>query len=237
MVTKCGENLKRKNLMWIPFALLFLSIIAITQLRVSESTTTTIVYVHKYPSEVYTVPDVDQTFTINISIQDVTNLYGFEIKMVYNTVELNATKVQVLKSSGDFFAPSDPLKIFVVKEEVNDNFNGTHGYVWVSVTLLSPELPKTGSGILATITFNSTSLGDSLLSLGVPNPVGTPPAAYTKLSNNIPAAITHISSGCTVTVLPEFPVALIVPLFMAITLVAIALKKHSMRKRIIQRFP
>lgn len=87
-----------------------------------------------------------KTFDVNVTISDVTNLYAYEFKLGYNTTLLDATRVR----NGTFFPL--PPKSWVAKMAVND----TAGVVWVAVTLLAPELPKSGSGVLARITFNVT---------------------------------------------------------------------------------
>jgi len=89
---------------------------------------------------------VGKLFNITVSVAGVTNLYGFEFKLSYNTTLLNATAATL----GPFF-PSPPKSHVVV-----DLINNTAGYVWFAATLLAPEPPRTGTGALATITFNTT---------------------------------------------------------------------------------
>lgn len=115
---------------------------------------TTKVYVQ--PHE-YNATHVGQTFTMDVNIANVTGLFGYELKLYYNTTLLTALSVDL--PSNHFLKPVNPSLIFVVKQEVMDDFNATHGRIWVSMTLLSPESPKSGSGTLATITFNATALG------------------------------------------------------------------------------
>ena len=93
-----------------------------------------------------TVGRLGRTFEVNVTITNVTNLYGYEFKLSYNTTLLDVIDVK----NGTFF-PLPPASI-VVKMEAND----TIGVVWVAVSLLNPEQPRNGSGVLARITFNST---------------------------------------------------------------------------------
>jgi hypothetical protein len=91
-----------------------------------------------------------EVITINVTICNVTGLYGYDFKLGYNTTLLDCLGVEL--PPGHFLKPADPTKIYVAKEEVNDTF----GFVWVVAVLLNPEAPKSGSGTLTTITFNTT---------------------------------------------------------------------------------
>lgn len=89
---------------------------------------------------------VGKTFDVNVTITDVTSLYAYEFKVGYN-----ATLLQVLQVHNGTFFPLPP-KSFVVRNAVNN----TEGTLWFAVSLLAPELAKSGSGVLATIRFNAT---------------------------------------------------------------------------------
>jgi hypothetical protein len=92
-----------------------------------------------------TVGKVGKIFTINVTITGVTDLYGFEFKLDYNTTILDAKTI----TQGSFLPP---LKSYVLVNQIND----TGGYVWFAATLLAPEPAKSGNGVLATISFNAT---------------------------------------------------------------------------------
>jgi hypothetical protein len=82
---------------------------------------------------------------------------GFDFRLLYNNTCLRG--VNVTLPSGHFLEPTKPANIYVAKKEINNNYTATQGQVWVAAALMSPELPKNGSGILARITFNITSEG------------------------------------------------------------------------------
>ncbi len=82
--------------------------------------------------------------TITVKIADAINLYVYEFKIYYKNSVLNATKV--VRPSGHFMEPSDPANQFIPKWEIKNNYNATHGRIWLGFTLLSPEAPKSGSG-------------------------------------------------------------------------------------------
>jgi len=95
------------------------------------------------------------TFTVNIVVTDVTNMYGFDFKLGYDTSVLTATAVSF---TGNIFEPG----YFTWKNEIDDGL----GRVWLSVTQeLGAPGGVSGSGLLATITFTVDALGDSYLDL------------------------------------------------------------------------
>ena len=143
------------------------------------------------PSEVIIEPD--QEFTVDVNITDVQNMYAYEFKIYYKNSVLNATKA--VRPPGHFMEPSDPVYQFIPKWEIKNNYNATHGRIWLAFTLLAPEPAKSGSGILAKITFKAIGEGSTLLSL-----------KDTKLADKTGAPIPHVPENCYVTVkLPEIP--------------------------------
>lgn len=213
--------MKKRNLLWTYLITLFVFSNVVTYV----SAELTVVYIEP---ESYTAPEVGVTFTMNVSIANVTNLYGYEFILWYSTTLLNGVKVEL--PPNHFLTPSEPTKIWVVKREIDDDFNATHGRVWVSAALFPPESPKNGSGILATITFNgSIQDGPSLLKLYIPGFVY--PVKLSDADVN-PIACTAIDG--TIEVIPEFQSFLIMPLIVAMTLSVIALKKkHTQSARTI----
>jgi hypothetical protein len=104
-----------------------------------------------------------QTFSITVKIFNVTNLYGYDFQLFYDTTILNGTTLTI--PSNHFLKPVDPSKLFIVKQVIEDDYNSTHGRVWVAMTLINPEPSKTGSGILVTVTFKVTGIGSCALDL------------------------------------------------------------------------
>lgn len=144
------------------------------------------------------IPQVGETFSINVSISDVTNLFGYDFILWYNTTMLDCLGVEW--PEGHFLTPTlKPTNIFKVKT-IENNFNETTGAVRVVTTLLDGEPPKNGSGILVMITFNTTTTdGPSPLKLYWPGflyPV--------KLSDPNGNPIPCSATDGEVTVIPEF---------------------------------
>jgi hypothetical protein len=123
-----------------------------------------VVHVIAYPKmkvdpETYTVQGIGKTFTINISVAEVTNLWGWEFKLFYNSAYLNCTSVgegPFLKTAGDTF-------FYLVN--MTDNYNATHGYIH-ALCILTYVIPgANGNGTIAIITFKSVAPGTSVLHL------------------------------------------------------------------------
>jgi len=88
-----------------------------------------------------------KTFQVNITVQDVVNLYKFEFYLYYNTTLLDAQDVV----PGPFLnAPVVDMK------SINEHYNSTHGEVAFRV-YSTPTAPcANGTGVLAIITFETT---------------------------------------------------------------------------------
>lgn len=109
-----------------------------------------------------TFTSIGETFTVNVSIADVWNegVQNYEFKLYYNNSVLEAVKAWI--PEGHFMTPIDSTKIFIVDP---GTIHKEEGYVSFALTLLVPEPNKKGSGVLATITFNATALGSSILAI------------------------------------------------------------------------
>jgi len=119
------------------------------------------------------------SFNLTIKVSDVVNLYAYEYKIYYDRTILNCTKAA--RPAGHFLEPQiDPGSQFIPKWEIKNDFNATHGRIWLSFTLLAPEAARTGSGILTIVTFRVQGLGATLL-----------PMRDTKLADNGGIGITH----------------------------------------------
>jgi len=78
--------------------------------------------------------------TINVTIEDIHGLYGFELKLNYSTTFLEAQSVD--------------LPTFLNQPNINETkINGTLGVIYVNVTCKTPAQPVSGNGTLASINF------------------------------------------------------------------------------------
>jgi len=102
---------------------------------------------------------IDQDFTISINVSDITDLYGWQLRLRWNATVLSAVNViegSFLKQGGSTF--------FTFKT------NNTAGYIVMDCTLLGDQPGVSGKGHLATIQFHvkeggacSLDLYDSIL--------------------------------------------------------------------------
>jgi hypothetical protein len=98
--------------------------------------------------------EINQPFQVDINIDDVIDLYGWEFKLGWDATlleALNITEGGFLKSQND--------TLFVI------NINNTEGYLRVVCTLISNIPGVNGAGTLATVEFNPQSYGESSLNL------------------------------------------------------------------------
>jgi len=84
-------------------------------------------------------------FTINVTIADATDVYGFEYKLRFDPNVLTATNAE----AGNFLPGISPTI------EINNN----QGYVYLKATLNPPAPPQSGNGTLGKITFHVENLG------------------------------------------------------------------------------
>jgi hypothetical protein len=97
---------------------------------------------------------VGRNFTIEVTITDVSDLYGWEFRLNWNPSLLDVVDVvqgAFLKSGGDTF--------------FTYNVNATEGHVTVDCSLLGETHGVSGSGTLANVTFHVKDSGDCPLDL------------------------------------------------------------------------
>ncbi len=97
------------------------------------------------------------TGTVDILVQDVADLYGFEFEITFDpaileVVDADPGKEGVQIGAGDFLSPDWTL------DNTVDNDNGTIAY---ALSQMNPSPPKNGEGILATITWRDKTVGTS----------------------------------------------------------------------------
>lgn len=163
----------------------------------------------------YTVPDVGLSFNVNVTISDVQDLYGCAFTLYYPNDILNgtsATEGPFLKSGG--------FQTFFYRASFSDNYNATNGRLQVVCTRIGNVTGASGTGTLATITFKSTGA-----SANMSRPLNI--ADVNLSDSNGTAILDVVIVDGEVTVLPEFPTALILPLFMVLSLIVIALARKA----------
>lgn len=138
--------------------------------------------------------DIGETFSIDISISDVNKLRGWQFVLYYKSSVLNAiltydpeagNYTQVLE--GPFL--KDGGETFLVVAQFTDNYNATHGRILAACLLLgAATVPPSGSGTLATVSFEAKAIGNSPLDL-----VTDPPEIDAGLVGDDGKEIPHIT--------------------------------------------
>lgn len=133
--------------------LFLLAILSLTMLPSIVSASSTTVQVDPSISIVM----IRETFKINIIITNVTNLTCWEFKLYYLNSVLNCTTTtqgSLLRTGGGTF----------FTRNITNTYNATHGRVLAGCTLLG-FTSVSGSGTLATITFQAKATGHTTLDL------------------------------------------------------------------------
>lgn len=175
--------------------------------------------------------DIGKLFNVTVVIENIPETpgtVGVEFKLRWESSVLEG--VSMVLPVGHFMTPDgDDDNIMILADEANKIYNSTHAYAHYAVFFVDLDAaiaagyaPKSGSGTLAVITFNSTAPGETDLtffSVKVGDQTGEP----------IPTPITSIDGS--VTVIPEFPTFIIPLLFMVATAFALILRKKELLKK------
>lgn len=134
------------------------------------------------------VTSKNSVFVVNITLLNVTDLYGWQFDLYWNRTIINCTQAEVHVPS--VWIDSN----FVAGKDLQNEYNATHGRYSKLMCGLRPAPAFNGSMALATLTFKALNIGFTALDL-----------QDTKLvSYNIidPQPIPHVELDGTVTVLP-----------------------------------
>jgi hypothetical protein len=134
---------------------------------------------------------VGATTTVDVRIENVANLYGAEVQLVFNpalleVVDTDTSREGVQIQPGSLLSPD-----FMAK----NNADQTTGRIVFAVAQMPPHEPVNGSGILATITFRGKAAGTSEINFSTTQP--TPPAI---LSNRDGMPISASTQGGSIKV-------------------------------------
>jgi len=195
---------------------------------------------------VITIPqaDIGEEFTVNITVTNVPALpepkygaAGWEFKLTWNVTLLNATS-NVILPSDHFMLPKydsniDNYNLFVMINETNNE----EGFAWGAILFIDLNRsitlgygPKTGSGTLAQIKFISKTWGKTSLHFLEKDPV-LPDVYITQIGDYEGERIPCTIDDGEVNILPEFPMPLLLSIFMLVTFAAIVItKKARLRK-------
>lgn len=167
---------------------------------------------------VQTVQNQDGTYSANITVSNVTDLYAWSVGLYYQSSLLNATQAV----EGPFLEAGGAEPLFILAN-FTDRYNSTNGYVLMSCARPYPFLGVNGSGTLATVTFRAVGTGFSVMHIDTSGPF------LTELDDSNGNPMPYAAVDGEVNVIPEFPSLAILPLFMIATIVSlVALRRWKM---------
>jgi hypothetical protein len=200
-------------------AILLLSVCALLVLYPTQAISAQSTTVKAEPST--TAPVVGQTLAVNITISNVQNLFGVDVTLRWNTSVL-----KVLSNTSLLGVESHPNGVLhesiLIAEASASQQIGEYTLV---ATSTGSAAGFSGSGTIATLTFNVTSLGRSTLELETeladkPAPGGDP-------ANFI--AHNDVSSSVDVSI-PEFPTLPALAALIVFATAALAVSKKHIKK-------
>ena len=161
---------------------------------------------------------VGETVTINITLANVQNLYALDV-----TLQWNASALQVLGADSRLGVESHSDGVLHTEiQVVEDNATQEIGQYHLVATSIAPAAPFSGSGNIAIIAFNVTSLGHSELVL------------TTELADYNPEGSSFIDhtdiNGTVDSVIPEFPNAAVFALFLILATLIVLVSKRLLTK-------
>lgn len=155
------------------------------------------------------VPAPDETFTVNITITDAIDLWGWSCVVSWNSSVIDCTK----KELGPF-NPEGAALIGWINNEKGEIPKLAMGCI--------EENTVSGDGVLAILTFTAKNEGNVNLNISEAN--------YINYPDQVKEYIDVIQQA-EITVIPEFSASLIIPLFLIATAaIAILAKKVWLRR-------
>ena len=139
----------KKNILYITLIISFIVISAFTVASLNKAK----LYVNPASIDDKKLKKGD-TFTVDVNVDDVVSLKGYEFRVNYDPEILSAMDI----ISSDFLSSSP----YCIKREVDDS----EGFIWVAcMKSLGTEDGVSGSGTLETITFEVIDKGESDIDL------------------------------------------------------------------------
>ena len=182
-------------------------------------------------------PRLGETISINVTIANVQNLYALDVILQWNSSALTVVSVDLrlgVESHSDGVLHGSRLNyddstlvsgdIFVEESNASQEIGEYH---LVATSIGSATNSFSGSGNIAILTFNVTSIGHSELNLTTELADYPPPDRDPRVS----LAIQHTDVGASVdSVIPEFPNIAILVLFLILATFALVFSKKLLKK-------
>jgi len=209
-------SLKLQSVMFtLIFGLLALLLIQAVPVQAATGTTVNVV-----PSS--STPALGETFTVNITISNVQNLYALDITFSWNASALQVLNVNSrlgVESHSDGVLheslPDAPIDV------LEDSLSAETGEYHIAATSVNPAASFSGSGNVAVITFNVTSVGQA--GFGLESELADQPA-----SGEHADFIEHTEYIGDINLIPEFSSILTIAVFLVLATTAVALTKKQL---------
>ena len=201
------KNMSSTRVQSIMFTL-FLGLLVFLPIQASSVQATSSTTVNVVPSS--STPSLGETFTVNLTIGNVQNLYGLDI-----TLNWNVSVLQVLNVNSRLGVESHPDGVLHENlpdypiEVIEENLSLETGNYQIAATSVGSTSAFSGSGNVAILTFNVTSLGQAAFELES--------ELADKPVSDEANFIEHSEYICTVNIIPEFPTIIAVGLFVLFT--------------------
>ncbi len=201
-----GEDFKMKNKKLFCVALIIACLALASSAKAQETPTISI----DPPTYEVAESEIGETFTINITLNDVTNLWSWKVRVDWNPEILNFTET----AEGPFMNNTDDTLFLWA-----NNWTAIEeGYIPEISCTLQSSVSVNGSGVLATVTFKSLSPGTSNITL-TETVLKEPGTGHPEIPHNV--------NNGEVIVIPEFQLWMILPVVLTATAIIILMKKHS----------
>ena len=152
---------QRKSAFWLILIILIPLVATVTMIELVKASPTKVYFDYHGKSEIYDIMMVPPNrFTINITVDYIHELWGYQFLMFFNPEVLHGVSVEngpFLESAGGH-----------VTEFPGFGFDNTKGVLYLFIATIYPIRPPfpTGGGTLASITFEIVGTGGSPLTLG-----------------------------------------------------------------------
>lgn len=171
-------------------------------------------------------PHLGDTLTVNIKVSDAQNLFGVDVTLNWNPSVLklvSATpQLGVESHSGGVLHESSSYPI----EIVNNDASQTSGQYHLLATSTGSVTPSfSGSGTIATVTFNVTSIGSAGLTLEDVE------LSELATDRNVNLVTPSTSVDSVNPVIPEFPIATIIVLLVVLVTATVAISTKLLKNR------
>jgi len=194
---------------------LLLSVSYLSKVAYVKATSETLVKVDPYVSS----EPIGETFTVNITVVNVQNLYGVEVALYWNASILQVVGVDVrlgVESYSDGVLYEGTQGIFIAQNKTVQE----GGKYLLAGTSMDPAPPFDGSGNIVRITFTVAAIGNCMLHLETKLADWPPPDRKPRIS----WPINHTTNDGFFEI-PEFPPIIILALFIILSTFTVILSK------------